>query len=269
MKGNPAIKHRLTGMVIVEAGKYTDIREAVEKESADLRYADLRSANLRSVNLRYANLRYADLRSADLRYADFYSADLRYADLYSADLRYADLRYANLRYADLRSVNLRYANLHYADLRSADLRYANLRSAKYKEPLFLPDLYALKLLPPNTRLRFWKYLNGGISPYQSYRYNVGKTYTEKNCNNDEHELCEKGLNVATLVWCLRDNSQVDEFIEVEFLVRDIVAIPYATDGKFRVKRFKVLRRINRKSAIKILNKVMGVGSKKLIKKERA
>ena len=46
--GNPEIKNRFTGAVIVEAGKYANIREAVEKSKADLRSADLSSADLRS-----------------------------------------------------------------------------------------------------------------------------------------------------------------------------------------------------------------------------
>ena len=82
--GNSEIKNRFTGAVIVEAGKYANIREAVEKSKADLSSADLRSADLRSADLRSANLRSANLRSANLSYADLRSADLRSADLRSA-----------------------------------------------------------------------------------------------------------------------------------------------------------------------------------------
>ena len=59
--GNPEIKRWANGQVIIPAGKYTSLKEAVEKE--------------------YKNLRYADLRYADLRYADFSYAELRYTDL--------------------------------------------------------------------------------------------------------------------------------------------------------------------------------------------
>ena len=52
------------------------------------------------------------------------------------------------------------------------------------------------------------------------------------------------------MWCLKDNKYANEFIEVEFKVSDILAIPYQSDGKFRVKQFKVLRKIDRKKAMK-------------------
>ena len=246
MKSNPEIKRWDNGQVIIPAGKYTSIKEAVEKEYKDLRSADLRYADLSSADLRYANLNFADLRFANLRYAD-----LRYADLSFANLRYADLRSANLSSANLSSANLSFANLRYADLRSADLR-----SIKYKEPLFLPDLYCLKLLPPDTKLTFWKYLKDGKSPYQHFEYEVGKEYEFKDCDKDEQKDCSSGGNVATLIWCLKDSLEADEFIEVEFTTKDIIAIPYSTDGKFRVKFFRVLRKINRKQALELLKKVM-------------
>ena len=52
-------------------------------------------------------------------------------------------------------------------------------------------------------------------------------------------------------------GDADEFLEVEFTVGSIV-MPIATDGKFRVSSFKVLRKINRKDAIKLLGMSMGV-----------
>ena len=204
--GNPEIKNRFDGSIIIPAGKYPSLKEAVEKE-----YKNLSSANLRSADLSSANLRSADLRSA---------------------------------------------NLSYADLSSANLRSANLSLGKYKEPLFLPDLYCLKLLPKETTLTFWKYLKNGKSPYQKCEYEVGKIYKFNDADKNEQELCSKGGNVATLTWCLKDCIEADEFLEVEFKVSDIVAIPWVTDGKFRVKQFKVLREINRKQAIKLLTEAM-------------
>ena len=70
----------------------------------DLYGADLRSANLRSADLSGANLRSADLRSADLSGADLSGANLRSANLRSADLSGADLRSADLRSANLSGV---------------------------------------------------------------------------------------------------------------------------------------------------------------------
>jgi len=110
-------------------------------------------------------------------------------------------------------------------------------------------------------LKAWKYLINGQSPYQCCEYQIGKTYVFKNCDDNEQNLCGAGGNVATLMWCLKDNLYANEFIEVEFYVKDIVAIPYRTDGKFRVKKFKVIRKINRKQAIRLLKKVMNVNLK--------
>jgi len=58
------------------------------------------------------------------------------------------------------------------------------------------------------------------------------------------------------MWCLKDNLEANEFMEVEFFAKDICAIPFGTDGKFRVKKFKKIRVINRKEAIKFLKKAM-------------
>jgi len=192
----------------------------------------------------------ADLSFANLSFADLSSADLRSADLRSANLRSANLSFANLRSANLRSADLRSADLSFADLRSADLSSANLSSADLWRGI--SDLYALKMLKPSTKLNLWKYLVDGKSPYQSFRYEVGKEYNFEDCDNNELELCGKGGNVATLMWCLKDNKNADEFIEVEFRVKDIVAIPYFTDGKFRVSHFKVIRKINRKESIELI-----------------
>ena len=128
-----------------------------------------------------------------------------------------------------------------------NLRGANLSGANLL--LNICNLYSLKLLTKSTKLRYWKYLEDGKSPYQKFPYEVGKEYTFDEYSDNERELCAKGGNVATLQWCLRDNTEADEFIEVEFQVKDIAAIPYFSDGKFRVKRFKVLCKLNREKAI--------------------
>jgi len=67
MKGNPEIKNWYTGAVIIPAGKYADLQEAVEKEyrnlsGANLSWADLSGADLSGANLSGANLRWADFK---------------------------------------------------------------------------------------------------------------------------------------------------------------------------------------------------------------
>ena len=216
------IKSRWNDKVIV-CGKYKSIKECVVSNRGKMGDAYLSGANLRSANLSDAYLSGANLSDADLSDADLSGADLRSADLSDADLSGA--------------------YLSGADFSGADLSGADLLMS-------VCNLYSLKLLPKSTKLRYWKYLTNGKSPYQGFAYKVGEVYTFDEYSEDEKKLCAEGGNVATLQWCLQDGYIADEFIEVEFQVKDIAAIPYYSDGKFRVKRFKVLRKLNRDEAIK-------------------
>jgi hypothetical protein len=271
------IKNRWNGKVIC-SGEFESLKQLVENKKhllkganlkdaylkdAYLKDAYLRDADLEGANLKGADLRGANLKGADLRGANLKDAYLRDAYLEDAYLRGADLRGANLKGADLRGANLKDAYLKDAYLKDADLEGANLGGANLKgaenPERFLPDLYALKLLPKTMKLRFWKYLEkDGMSPFQGFKYEVEKTYSFKEYDKDERTTCSKGGNVATLMWCLCNSHSCHEYVEVEFAVKDIVAIPYATDGKFRVKKLKVLRKINRKEAEKLLKKAMEV-----------
>ena len=189
-------------------------------------------------NLWEANLRGADLRGADLRDANLWGANLQ-----GADLQGANLQGAYLQGADLRDANLWGANLWEANLRGADLRGANLQSADNLTKAHQSSLAILK--QQKGKLRAFKYLNGSTSPYQNQEYKIGETYETDEYNSDERFLCAAGLNVATLDWCLRDtNCDLRKtYIEVEFDAKDIVAIPYNSDGKFRVKKLTVIREI--------------------------
>ena len=135
-----------------------------------------------------------------------------------------------------------------ADLRSADLRYADLSSADLRYAKNLLRLHRTKL----KKLRAFKYIKkDNTSPIQTskIKYEIGKTYSVKTYNKDEFEGCGKGLNVATLEWCListLDDFDNYKYIVVEFAPKDIAAIPYSSDGKFRVKKLKVLRYVTKK-----------------------
>jgi len=224
---------------------------------ADLREAYLAEANLRMADLRRANLKRASLREADLRGVNLMGANLEQADLEGADLfvfirakpAVANLRGANLKGASLRGANLREADLIGADLSGADLMCANLSCAKLDKANLtdvrnfpFPDLNILK---HQGKIRAFKLVNknyegvfqGGV------KYEIGKTIEEDNYDTDERILCARGLNVATLEWCLERKGKGNIILEVEFTAEDIVAIPYATDGKFRLKRCKVIREI--------------------------
>jgi hypothetical protein len=92
---NEAIKNRFTGAIIVEAGKYASIKEAVEKNRAYLSGADLSGADLSGADLSGSYLSGADLYGADLSRTNLYGAYLSGADLSGAYLSGAYLSGAN------------------------------------------------------------------------------------------------------------------------------------------------------------------------------
>lgn len=147
--------------------------------------------------------------------------------------------------------NLRYADLSYANLSSANLRYANLRYAK---GIYLYNpLKMLKEIDKQGYIYAWKYEINGMSPYQNAKYEIGKKYYEKDYDIDEFTECGRGLNIAHIKWCYYDNLGKDnlKFIKVRFKANDIVAIPHFTDGKFRVKRFEVIKKYTLKQIMKM------------------
>jgi len=224
---------------MMDTEKLTDVLEKHQKWMSD-------NGGERA-DLQYADLQYADLQSADLQSADLQSADLRYADLRYADLQSADLQSANLRYADLQDADLQSADLQSADLQSANLQYADLQGAKNIPSQYCTSLSILK--SQKGLITAFKYLDKGmISPYQNHEYKIGETYETDKYDTDERVLCGEGYNVATLEWCLRDTDcDLDRiYIEVEFMASDIVTIPYNSDGKFRVRKLTVVRKLTEK-----------------------
>ena len=211
-----------------------------------------KKADLSHADLRYADLSSANLRSADLSHADLSSADLRYANLSHANLSYANLSHADLSSANLRSADLSSADLSSANLSSANLSYANLRYAKNIPSFFCSPLNILKA---QETLVAYKYLNKDMtSPYQNYRYVIGKTYTFK-ADTNERLLCAEGCNVATLEWCLIDAKFDIEnrvYVKVQFKAKDVV-IPYNSDGKFRVNgKVKIIKKLTKKELQKAI-----------------
>ena len=134
------------------------------------------------------------------------------------------------------------ADLAGADLTKADLFGANLAGAKGISKIYQSNLSILN--NQVNPLRAFKFLDKDMaSPINDKKitYEVGKEYAKK-VNKDKKEVCGAGLNVATLEWCIRENTlgKGAVFIEVEFNPKDMV-VPYFSDGKFRVSRFKVVR----------------------------
>jgi uncharacterized protein YjbI with pentapeptide repeats len=142
--------------------------------------------------------------------------------------------------ADLRGADLRGAYLTDADLRGADLTDAYLRGAKGIDKYLTTSLYMLYDQP--DKIRAYKLVNEDMEGIYNggLKYEIGKTIKVKEYNEDEHEHCGAGINLATLDWCLRYRNDGNKIIICEFTAKDIVAIPIGSDGKFRVKKCKAI-----------------------------
>ena len=221
------IKNRFTKKVIY-FGEFDSIRDCVVS-------AVNSRANLYVANLSGANLSGADLSGADLSGADLSGADLSRANLSGANLSGANLSGANLSGADLSGANLSRANLS-----RANLSVANLSGAKNFNAWATDDLRIL--LDQPGKIRAYKLVNeknegiykGGLV------YKKGEMVSTKKANTDENEQCAEGISLATLPWCIREWKEGYKVLVVEFTAKDIAAIPFGTDGKFRVKKCKVV-----------------------------
>ena len=155
----------------------------------------------------------------------------------------ANLSGANLYGANLYRANLSGANLSGADLYGADLSGADLSGANGIVPERCTDL--LMLRDQVGKIRAYKLTkpNGTGPTYGGLTYAVGETVEIEDADTDPDNHCGAGVNLATLPWCLREWRPGYRIFVVEFKAGDIAAIPTATDGKFRVRRCKVVREI--------------------------
>jgi uncharacterized protein YjbI with pentapeptide repeats len=206
------IKHRLTGAILfsLETESFKLCVEAAIKAGSNLSGSDLSYSNLSYSNLSYSNLSYSDLRGSNLSGSD--------------------LSYSNLSYSDLRGSNLRGSNLSGSDL----------RGASGLNPNATDDLRMLLDQPGS--IRAYKLVKAdGIGPYNGgITYEIGGAYKVANADTDETKQCGAGINLATLPWCLREWQDGYRILVAEFTAADIAAIPYNTDGKFRVHRCKIV-----------------------------
>ena len=186
-----------------------------------------------------ANLSRANLSRANLFGANLYEANLSMANLSGAYLSMANLSRANLSMADLSRANLSRANLSMANLSMANLSGAEGLNKYITTPMYL-------LLAQPNPIRAYKIVNskyGGI--YKSgLKYEVGKTISVDQWNDNEGEPCGAGINLASLDWCLREYRKGHKVLLCEFNREDIVCIPVGSDGKFRVKSCKVVKELD-------------------------
>jgi hypothetical protein len=221
---NYEIKNRWAGDVLY-SGEGETLREVVARAVGER--ADLSGAYLNGANLRGANLRGAYLSGAYLN---------------GAYLNGANLSGAYLNGAYLNGANLSGAYLGGANLSGAYLGGAYLGGAKGLNPFRVQPL--LWLLDQPGAIRAYKLVTtDGKSPIHDVKlaYEIGATYEEPEADTDPNELCGVGLHVATLDWVLKEYREGEHRIfVVEFTAADIAAIPTASDGKFRVRRFTVV-----------------------------
>ena len=239
------IKSRWSGRVVfaVEAANIKLALEIGVRQGADLQGADLQGADLKGADLQGAYLQGADFQDADLQ-----RAYLKRADLQGADLQGAYLQGAYLRGADLKGADLKGADLQGADLKGADLQRADLQGAYGINRFMTTPLLILADQPGKIRAyklvnaeKMGAYHNKGV--YGSgigIKYEIGVAYEVTDVDTDLAHDCGAGINLATLDWCMREWRQGYRILVAEFEAKDIVAIPTATDGKFRVSRCTIV-----------------------------
>ena len=163
-----------------------------------------------------------------------------WANLSWANLSGANLSWANLSGANLSGANLSGADLSRANLSRADLSGANLSGAKHVNPYRITPL--LMLLDQPGPIRAYKLVtDAGVGPFKrAIVYTVGAEVEAPDANLDVSVQCAAGINLASLDWCMKEWREGYRILVAEFAAADIAAIPTATDGKFRVRRCRIV-----------------------------
>ena len=152
----------------------------------------------------------------------------------------ANLSRANLSGANLSGATLSGADLSGADLSGADLSGANLFGAKHINSYRITPL--LMLLDQPGPIRAYKLVTAdSVGPFNGgVVYALGAEVEAPDANVDVSLQCAAGINLATLDWCMREWREGYRILIAEFFAADIAAIPTATDGKFRVRRCRIV-----------------------------
>ena len=233
---------------ILQSHKLWVESSGAEGARADLSRRDLRGrvfegCILRKANLGHSNLSCCDISKADLNGADLIGTNLTCANLQDACLENVRLNRACLVFADLRGTSLCSAHLRSADLSGADLRRSVLKRAILMNTVGLVD--PLKYLEDN-----FEHTEKGIIVYKVFdkyyfsprRWNIKEnSVIEELANYNRLESCTHGINVATKKWLIERGHITNVWkclIKWEWLPG--VVVPYATDGKIRCSRLKLL-----------------------------
>jgi len=182
------------------------------------------------------------LELAVRRGANLSGANLSGAYLVSANLSGANLSGANLSGAYLSGADLSGADLSGADLFGANLVSANLCGVKRLHRDLVTPLRIL-LDQPGAIHAYKLVTRDGVGPFNGgITYEIGGEYSvgEEEINTDETIACGAGINLCTLDWALRNWQDGFRVFIAEFQAEDICAIPIATDGKFRVRKCRIV-----------------------------
>ena len=78
-----------------------------------------------------------------------------------------------------------------------------------------------------------------------YEYRIGETAVPDNgFDDDAHEKCGAGINMAPLHWCLDYGREWSDLAILEMTaLREDVVVPMNTDGKVRARKAKVVREV--------------------------
>lgn len=137
--------------------------------------------------------------------------------------------------ANLYGANLSRANLYGANLSGTDLSGASGVNRFLTTPLYL-------LLEQVGKIRSYKLVGENFEgPYcGGIKYEIGKSYRVEDASIDETVQCGRGINLATLDWCMKEWRPGYRILIVEHTKKDIAAIPIGSDGKYRVRRCKIV-----------------------------
>jgi hypothetical protein len=138
---------------------------------------------------------------------------------------------------DGEKADLTRANLTGADLREADLTGADLTGAKYTMPgVGHASGIAYKYVTRDC-----------MSPASGNRIDYSDfspVYEFPDACTDICIACGAGGNVGTLEWCTKTKRPQDRLLKVSFdPEKDVACVPLASDGKFRLWRFKIVEEV--------------------------
>ena len=184
--------------------------------------------------------------AVDLWGANLEGANMRWANLEGANMRVADLDGADLEGANLEGANMRWANMRVADLDGADLEGADLEGANLEGATGLLDASEwLRRTFKATDDGLIVYKRFGVYYFRPKRWVIepGSVITEEHIDTDRRVACGAGINFATMDWLENDEkgkgSPIWRCLLAEEDIPDAV-VPYATDGKARCRRLKLL-----------------------------